>query len=113
MNDTCGPTSGRQFAFYDPESQSLRTSQRTSFEDSQPFCGTVPRMGYLSAGWLWEHQRREPPTDETGSFLLLPTPIARDAKGIAFNPSDLSRLVNALVWLTGYRTSHGETTEQP
>jgi hypothetical protein len=113
-NATCGRTSGKPFAYFDQESLSLKMSQPTLFADSQPFSGTVPKMGCLFNGSLSVLPKPVPLIDVKDCSSLLPTTTARDYKGIAFNPADLSRLVNALVWLTGYRVgSSGESTQKP
>ena len=107
MPDTSGPPSGQPFAFFDPATQSWRTSPVTGDEDSCPYSETVPRTGSLSGGRLYAHPTSEPPTDESDSFLLLPTTQARDFKGISFSSHDMSRLINVVIELSGYWTSPG------
>lgn len=98
-HDTCGRTSAKPFAYYDHESRSLKTSQGTEAEVSRPYSATVPKTGSMFSGFLYEHPTPEPRTDENDSSLRLPTPMARDCKGISFSPDDMSRLVNVSVKL--------------
>ncbi len=79
MNDTSGPTSRTPFAFYDPASRSLRTSQGTFDADSTPSSPTLPASGSMSSGALFAHRRSALPTSETGSSSspLLKTPTAQ------------------------------------
>lgn len=76
-NDTFGHTFGRPFAFYDPESRSLRTWPDIDPKDSQPFSGTVPKTGFLFTGGLYELLTSAPRTDESVCSSLLPTPAAQ------------------------------------
>lgn len=78
--DTSGRTSAKPFAYYDPESRSLRTSQGTDPKDSQPFSATVPKTGSMSGGFLFEHPTPEPRIDVSGSSSLLPTPMGSDGR---------------------------------
>lgn len=110
MTETCGLTYGTQFAYYDRVYQSLKTLQPTLEGVSDQFFGTVPKRGGMCGGKLFALQTRERPTNASGYFSLLPTPVARDYKGIAFKPQDLSRLVNALIWLSENQISDGKNT---
>lgn len=80
MNDTSGLTSGKPFAFYDPESQSLRTWLDTDQKDSTAYSQTVPKTGSMSGGYLYEHPTPELPIGENGCFSLYPTPTAADGR---------------------------------
>lgn len=79
MNDTYGPTSRTPFAFYDPDTQSLRTSQGTFDVDSTPSSPTLPASGSMSSGALFAHRRSALPTAASGSSSspLLKTPTAQ------------------------------------
>ena len=81
MNDTSGPTSPIPFAYYDPDSQCLRTSQGTLVSDSTPSSLTLPRSGSMRNGWLYARPTRVPRTAASGCSSLLPTPHANAATG--------------------------------
>ncbi len=79
MSDTSGRTSRTPFAFYDPASRSLRTSQDTfdlGFPTSSP---TLPRSGSMRSGRLYERPTSVPLTSGSGcsSSPLLKTPTAQ------------------------------------
>ncbi len=80
-------TSGRglpvPFAFYDPESRSLRTSQVTFDSDSTPSSPTLPPSGSMRSGALYARRRSALPTSATASSSspLLPTPRTSDTNG--------------------------------
>ena len=78
MPDTSGPTSGKQFATYDPDSQSWRTWPATGLWGSIEYSGTWPKTGYMSDGQAYELPTSEPPTDENDFSSLLPTPAVND-----------------------------------
>lgn len=80
MNDTYGPTSQPPFAFYDPDSSCLRTSQATFLLDSMKSSVTLPRWGLMRSGALYERPTLVRPTDANGSSLL-PTPQRADGMG--------------------------------
>ncbi len=80
-SDTCGLTSARPFASYDPESRCWRTSEATSLWALTLSSLTLPSWGCLHGGELSELPTPEPPTAGRGcSSLSLPTPTARDYK---------------------------------
>lgn len=81
MCDTCGPTSGTQFAAYDPDGRSWRTWPGTGLWGSIEFSGTWPRTGCMRDGSAFEHPTSAHHTYASGSSSLLPTPIASDAVG--------------------------------
>lgn len=75
-------TSGRglpvPFGFYDPESQSLRTSADTFDSDSTPSSPTLPPSGSMLSGALFARRRSALPTRDAGSSSspLLKTPTS-------------------------------------
>ena len=79
MSGTSGRTSRTPFAFYDPESRSLRTSQGTFDLDSTPSSPTLPASGSMRSGALYAHRRSALPTPGSGSSStpLLKTPTAQ------------------------------------
>lgn len=90
MNGICGLSSSDAFAYYDPASSSLKTSQATLFEDSSEQSLTLPASGSLFAGVCYEQQTWVPLISETDSSLspttrlasverLFPTPTTQDA----------------------------------
>lgn len=79
MTVTSGPTSPRQFAFYDPDTSSWRTWPAIGLWGSEEFSGTWPRSGMTVGGAAFELATWEPPTDANGSSSLLLTPTAEDA----------------------------------
>ncbi len=83
MSGTSGRRSRTPFAFYDPDSQSLRTSQITFDWDSTPSSPTLPASGSMRSGALYAHRRSALPTRVTGSSSspLLPTPRTSDTNG--------------------------------
>lgn len=73
----CGRSCCEPFAYYDPESQSLRTCQRSLFEDWIPFSATLPRAGTMRNGRLWARPNSGRITyGKESSFW--PTPQASD-----------------------------------
>lgn len=76
-----GPSFPDSFAFYDPESSSLRTSQATFDLGFTPSLPTLPAWGWMSGGELYERQMSAPLTSELDSSSLLQTPSAADAMG--------------------------------
>ena len=69
----CGQNLPESFAFYDPDTSSWKTSQRSLFEEWVPFSETWPRSGTMRNGRCY---RREPlvPTTFAKGRLWLPTP---------------------------------------
>lgn len=83
MTGTSGPTSPTPFAYYDPASRSLRTSQ-TTFDLGLPTSSpTLPASGSMRSGALRARRRSALPTSGAAcsSSPGLPTPRARDSKG--------------------------------
>ena len=91
MNDTSGPTSGKQFATYDRDSQSWRMWPATGLWGSIAFSETWPRTGYMSDGQAFELPTLVPPITESDflSSRHLPTPKAHD--GIMGSPRTSGR----------------------
>ena len=77
---TSGPSSPDSFAFYDPESLSLRTSQATFDLGFTPSLPTLPAWGWMSGGELYELPMSAPLTDESVYSSLLPTPVSQDVQ---------------------------------
>ena len=80
MTDTSGPTSGRQFATYDPSTRSWKTSGDTEASDSTAYSETWPKTGYMHDGRAYELPTPGHRTIEKGSSSWLPTPTATDWK---------------------------------
>lgn len=80
MTATCGPTSLRQFAFYDPDGSCWRTWPDISLWGSLPYLGTWPKRGSTRNGSAFERPTLERPTAASGSSSLLPTPDASVAQ---------------------------------
>lgn len=85
MTDTSGPTSGKQFAYYDPDSSSWRMWPDTGLWGSIAYSETWPRTGYMSDGQAYELPTSVPPT--TGNDFssshgkVLPTPDTNPGGG--------------------------------
>lgn len=72
-----GRISQMPLAVYDPDSLSLRTCQRSLFEDLTESSPTLPRSGSMRNGRVYERPISARPTGENGySSSLLPTPAA-------------------------------------
>ncbi len=86
MSGTSGRTSRTPFAFYDPASQSLRTSQ-TTFDWGLPMSSpTLPASGSMRSGALYARRRSALLTTDAASSSSpgLPTPRACDSRGKGF-----------------------------
>lgn len=82
MTDTCGPTWQMPFAYYDPDSRCLRTSQATFPWDSTPSSPTLPAWGSMQGGELFARPTPAPLTVARDcSSLQLPTPTASEGPG--------------------------------
>jgi hypothetical protein len=77
MNATCGLTSPKQFAEYDPVTRSLRTYPGIGLWGSIEFSGTLPRHGMTCGGAVLELLMSEHPTAGSGYSSLLVTPTAQ------------------------------------
>lgn len=78
MPDIFGRQSPTPFAYFDPESACLRTSQGTLALDLTECSLTLPRAGSMRNGQLFERPTLERRTDANA---YLSTPLARDGKG--------------------------------
>ena len=78
--DGFGLGSQRDLGFYDPDTHSLRTWQRTLEEPSGESLVTLPPSGSMSNGRLFQRQPLVPRTSATGSSSW-PTPCTSDYKG--------------------------------
>jgi hypothetical protein len=76
----CGQSSRVSFAFYDRDTSSWRTCQRSLIEGLDEFSETWPRAGTMRNGVAFGLATWDWLTAETDS-LLLPTPTARDVHG--------------------------------
>ena len=76
MTDTSGPTSPTPFAYYDPDSRSLRTSQDTFLLGLPMSSVTLPKSGSMRNGQLYERPTLARHTGGNDSSSLLPTPDA-------------------------------------
>lgn len=82
MTDTCGPTWQMPFAYYDPDTSSVRTSQATFPWDSTPSSPTLPPWGSMRGGELFERPTPAPLTAARDcSSSQLPTPHANASTG--------------------------------
>ena len=82
MNGTSGPTSGKQFAHYDPDTRSWRMWPDTGLWGSIEFSETLPRTGYMRDGFLYELPMLAPRITANGSSSsYLPTPTVGNATG--------------------------------
>ena len=96
-----GPRSGDSWAYFDPESFSLRKCQASllgpvSVEPSE----TLPRWGTMLNGTLFQRKTWERPTSESG-FSSWPTILAGDAKASAKeNTASLGREIKRMAWPT-------------
>ena len=100
MSDTSGPTSPMPFAYYDPDSSSLRTSQGTLPWDSTKSSPTLPRWGSMRSGELYRRPTPAPRTAANGSSSLLPTPVADNSRGLPSASTDYQSLANVAATLT-------------
>lgn len=82
MSATFGRMSPQPFAYYDPDTCSVRTSQATFPWDSTPSSPTLPPWGSMSGGELYERPTPAPLTAarDCSSSLLLPTSRATDGE---------------------------------
>lgn len=109
MSATSGRTSPPPLAFYDPDSRSLKTSQRTLDEGLTPSSPTLPASGSMRSGALFAHRRSALLTAAIGSSSspglpnavarLLPTPRTSDTNGVGTHGSggpDLRTVISLL-----------------
>ena len=74
----CGATTDAPFAFYDPDSRSLRTSQGSFPLDSTPCSLTLPKSGSMRSGRLYARPMSGRATAGSASSFL-PTPAAQES----------------------------------
>lgn len=113
-HDTYGPRFCDAFAWFDPDTQSLRTCEVTLFSDSTGSSPTLPPRGSMRNGWLYERQMSAPPTDGHGCSSLLATPMAHPRTHTARRVDHGIQLANQLVELlpTPTASQPGGTAEQ-
>jgi hypothetical protein len=80
MTGIYGHTSLKLLAHYDQELLSWKMSEGISVSDSKKFLKTLPKMGTMQNGKLYEQVMSAHPIKEQ-DYSLLPTPAARDYKG--------------------------------
>lgn len=81
MNDTSGPTSGTQFAYYDHDSHSWKMWPDTGLWGSIEFSETWPKTGCMSDGRAYELPISVPHITANVSSSWLPTPTVGNATG--------------------------------
>ena len=81
MSDTSGPISRTPFAYYDPATRSLRTSQDTFPLGLPTFSPTLPKSGSMRNGQLFARPTLAHPIGVSACSSLLPTPSVADATG--------------------------------
>ena len=95
MNDTYGLISKKLLAVYDQVTLSWRTLQDTLALDLIQYSQTLPKSGMTQHGKLYEQVKSARPITEN-DCLLLPTPLAHDAKGAAGKQMDLVKTMTLL-----------------
>src|SRR5690554_4692450 len=81
MSATSGPTSQKQFAFYDPDGSCWRTWPAISLWGSETFSGTWPKRGSMRSGACFERPTWAPRISGPDCSSLLPTPRTSDTNG--------------------------------
>ena len=81
MTDTCGPMLPTPFAYYDPDTSSVKTSQGTFPWVLTESSLTLPRWGSMRNGELYARPTPERLTAATDCSSLLPTPHANASTG--------------------------------
>ena len=91
MSGTSGPTSGKQFATYDPATSSWKMWPDTGLWGSIEYSETWPKTGYMHGGQAYELPTSVPHTivNVFSSLRLFPTPKASD--GIMGRPRTRGR----------------------
>lgn len=91
MSGTSGPTSGKQFATYDPATSSWKMWPDTGLWGSIEYSETWPKTGYMHGGQAYELPTLVPRITASGfsSSRLFPTPKASD--GIMGRPRTSGR----------------------
>lgn len=91
---TCGPSSRRQFAEYDPDTCSWRTWPATGLWGSVEFSQTWPRCGTWDLGAAFEHRTSEHATCASGCSSWLATPTAWLGRRAVHSVGDPDRWTN-------------------
>ena len=84
MTGTYGLTAWKQFAYYDPDTHSLKMFPDTGLWGSIEYSQIVPPKGSMSGGQVFEHRTSAHPTSGNGcssSSKYLPTPTTSDVNG--------------------------------
>ena len=81
MTDGCGRTSQESFAYYDPDTSSLRMSQGSFMSAELTFLQTLPRAVLMLRCRLYELTGSEQTTGVNVNSFLLPTMGANEYKG--------------------------------
>jgi hypothetical protein len=111
-----GPSVSEPYAFFDPDTHSLRMCEGTLVLGFPEYSQTLPVSGSMQSGRLFQQLRLVHHTKETG-YSLWPTPRANQAMAskitpeIAWNPkrkNNLETAVGRSLWPT--MTCHGENT---
>lgn len=103
MTDGSGPRYGVPFAIYDPDSSSWKTSAPSLFGEQMRFSGDWPPSGMTVRGIAYRLPGPERPISANGSTLL-PTPTARDWKGIPGKDVQMASLPREIAMLAGEYT---------
>jgi hypothetical protein len=106
---TSGPTWRTPFAFYDPESQCLRTSQGTFLSDLTESSLTLPRWGMWADGEFYELPMPALPTTDPESSSLLPTPTVSDTNGAGLHGDGGLDLRTSVSLLPTPRSARGDS----
>ena len=120
-----GGKCSESFAFYDRESSSWRTSQRSFLVDAvnghEPLSGAWPRAGTIVNGIAYQRPPLVPRISVTGS-LLWPTPTAyrkgNQSRGADYYRPSLTEMAERDIWHPRWPTpteadSHGHAGEYP
>jgi hypothetical protein len=95
MSDTYGHTLLKQLASYDQNTLSWKTCEDILASDLRKFSATLPKMGTMLNGVLFELVMSAHPIKEQDCSLL-PTPLANDAK-ISYRARNQMSLSKALL----------------
>lgn len=100
--------SSESFAWYDRNSLSWRTSQRSLLTDWTPFSESWPKQGLMRSGRAFRQVLWEPVIKETVGGLL-PTPTTNDSQNSSLPPSQAERdgLVGAMLRDDSIQTGKG------
>lgn len=99
MTAGSGLTSHAPFAYFDPDSSSLKTCAATFLSDSEMSSPTLPPSGSLRNGWLYERPMSVRATKGSASSGLLGTPNAHPRTHSPRQVDHGKQLANQLVEL--------------